>query len=331
MEDWIKVSAKTVEDAVMEASIQLGTSRDNIEYRVIERETRGFLGIGAKPAVIEARGKAVEEDIVKEVFSASEPVKKKQQAPKNAQPAKKEKKQDHVEKKAAVKPEKKQAETKSEGKQADKSAKAPAKAETAEKPVKAAEKKEQLEKKAAEKKQAAPKNERRAEARAPRVPADPAEAIDRAENFLREMLAAMNMQVELSSVFEDDTLSIELSGADMGVLIGKRGQTLDSIQYLTSLVVNKGKASYVRVKIDTEDYRERRKATLENLAKNIAFKVKKTGRPVYLEPMNPYERRIIHAALQNDPYVTTHSEGEEPCRKVVVTARRRERVEKDAE
>ncbi len=318
MEDWIKVSAKTVEDAVMEASIQLGTSRDNIEYRVIEHETRGFLGIGAKPAVIEARGKAVEEDIVKEVFSEKEPAKKKQQpAKKKAQPAAAEK----AEKKPAVKAEKKEE-----------------KKPQTEKKEAAAEKKTQPEKKASEKKtqekkqtEKAPKAERRSEPKAPRVPADPAESIDRAEHFLKDMFAAMNMKVEISSVFENDTLNIELNGDDMGVLIGKRGQTLDSLQYLTSLVVNKGKASYVRVKVDTEDYRERRKATLENLAKNIAFKVKKTGRPVYLEPMNPYERRIIHSALQNDPYVTTHSEGEEPCRKVVVTARKREIAAEDAE
>lgn len=137
------------------------------------------------------------------------------------------------------------------------------------------------------------------------------------------MFRVMDMQIEVHASFEDDTLSVDLSGEEMGLLIGKRGQTLDSLQYLTSLVVNKGKASYVRVKLDTEDYRNRRKATLENLAKNIAFKVKKTRRPVFLEPMNPYERRIIHSALQNDPYVTTHSEGEEPNRKVVVTPRRK--------
>ena len=115
----------------------------------------------------------------------------------------------------------------------------------------------------------------------------------------------------------------------MGILIGKRGQTLDSVQYLTSLVINKGKASYVRVKVDTENYRERRKATLENLAKNIAFKVKKTRKSIYLEPMNPYERRIIHSALQNDPYVTTHSEGEEPLRKVVVTLKKKEKIQEE--
>ena len=141
--------------------------------------------------------------------------------------------------------------------------------------------------------------------------------------FLTDMFRVMDMQIEVHASFEDDTLSVDLSGEEMGLLIGKRGQTLDSLQYLTSLVVNKGKASYVRVKLDTEDYRNRRKATLENLAKNIAFKVKKTRRPVFLEPMNPYERRIIHSALQNDPYVTTHSEGEEPNRKVVVTPRRK--------
>ena len=162
-----------------------------------------------------------------------------------------------------------------------------------------------------------------AEPKQPRVPADPEEAKRRAVTFLTDMFRVMEMQIEIHASFEDDTLSVDLSGEEMGLLIGKRGQTLDSLQYLTSLVVNKGKASYVRVKLDTEDYRNRRKATLENLAKNIAFKVKKTRRPVFLEPMNPYERRIIHSALQNDPYVTTHSEGEEPNRKVVVTPRRK--------
>ena len=162
-----------------------------------------------------------------------------------------------------------------------------------------------------------------AEPKQPRVPADPEEAKRRAVTFLTDMFRVMDMQIEVHASFEDDTLSVDLSGEEMGLLIGKRGQTLDSLQYLTSLVVNKGKASYVRVKLDTEDYRNRRKATLENLAKNIAFKVKKTRRPVFLEPMNPYERRIIHSALQNDPYVTTHSEGEEPNRKVVVTPRRK--------
>lgn len=115
---------------------------------------------------------------------------------------------------------------------------------------------------------------------------------------------------------------MELSGEEMGVLIGKRGQTLDSLQYLISLVVNKGTTEYIRVKVDTENYRQRRRETLENLAKNISYRVKRTKRPVSLEPMNPYERRIIHSALQNDRYVTTHSEGEEPYRRVVVTLKR---------
>ena len=118
---------------------------------------------------------------------------------------------------------------------------------------------------------------------------------------------------------EDATIDINLVGDDMGVLIGKRGQTLDSLQYLVSLVVNKGNEDYIRVKVDTENYRERRKSTLENLAKNMAYKVKRTRRPLHLEPMNPYERRIIHSALQNDKFVTTHSEGEEPYRHVVIT------------
>ena len=132
------------------------------------------------------------------------------------------------------------------------------------------------------------------------------------------------MEVEsTSSIDQDGALCIEMQGEHMGILIGKRGQTLDSLQYLTNRVANKMQDGYVRVKLDTENYRQRRKETLENLAKNIAYKVKRTKKPVSLEPMNPYERRIIHSALQADKYVSTHSEGEEPYRRVVVTLARK--------
>ncbi|MBD5452470.1 MAG: protein jag [Lachnospiraceae bacterium] len=145
-----------------------------------------------------------------------------------------------------------------------------------------------------------------------------------AKKFLEDVFKAMNLTVNMDIKYNDSlrNLDVELSGDEMGVLIGKRGQTLDSLQYLISLVVNKGTNEYVRVKVDTENYRERRKETLENLAKNISYKVKRTRRSVSLEPMNPYERRIIHSALQNDKYVTTHSEGEEPFRRVVVVPKR---------
>ncbi len=145
-----------------------------------------------------------------------------------------------------------------------------------------------------------------------------------AKNFLNDVFAAMNMTVAVDIVYNEaeKSMSIDLSGDEMGVLIGKRGQTLDSLQYLVSLVVNKNSEDYIRVKVDTENYRQRRKETLENLAKNIAYKVKRTKRPVSLEPMNPYERRIIHSVLQNDRYVTTYSEGEEPFRRVVVTLKK---------
>lgn len=147
---------------------------------------------------------------------------------------------------------------------------------------------------------------------------------DNAKNFLRDVFEAMNMTVVVDVKYDEEekSMDIDLNGDEMGVLIGKRGQTLDSLQYLVSLVVNKDSEDYIRVKVDTENYRQRRKETLENLAKNIAYKVKRTKRPVSLEPMNPYERRIIHSALQNDKYVTTHSEGEEPFRRVVVTLKR---------
>ncbi len=144
------------------------------------------------------------------------------------------------------------------------------------------------------------------------------------QKFLSDVFTAMGISVEITVKYDEEakTLDVDLSGDEMGVLIGKRGQTLDSLQYLISLVVNKGTIEYIRVKVDTENYRQRRKETLENLAKNISYKVKRTRRPVSLEPMNPYERRIIHSALQNDKYVTTHSEGEEPFRRVVVTPKK---------
>ena len=150
------------------------------------------------------------------------------------------------------------------------------------------------------------------------------EFIDRAKEFSSNVFAAMNMKVDINAKYNttDKVLEVELSGDEMGVLIGKRGQTLDSLQYLISLVVNRGSEDYIHVKVDTENYRNRRKVTLENLAKNIAYKVRKNRQAVSLEPMNPYERRIIHSALQSDKYVTTHSEGEEPFRRVVVTLKK---------
>lgn len=206
--DFIEISAKTVEDALTEAVIKLGTTHDKIEYEVIEKGSAGFLGIARKDAVIKVRKKNDVEDNI-------------------------------------------------------------------------------------------------------RV-------------FLNQVFRAMELEVEIliENVSDSNVINVELKGGDMGVLIGKRGQTLDSLQYLTNLAVNKNTEEYVKVKIDTEDYRKRRKETLENLAKNIAYKVKRSKRPVSLEPMNPFERRVIHSALQNDKFVTTHSEGDEPYRHVVVTLKR---------
>lgn len=207
--DMIEVSAKTVSDAITEACQKLGVTSDKLDYEVVEEGSSGFLGIGAKAAVIKA---SVKKSSVEEV----------------------------------------------------------------------------------------------------------------ARVFLNDVFQAMNMEVVIAIKYneEEKSMDIELSGNEMGVLIGKRGQTLDSLQYIISLVVNKESDSYIRIKVDTENYRERRKATLENLAKNLAYKVKRTRRPVSLEPMNPYERRVIHSVLQNDRYVETHSEGEEPYRKVVITLKK---------
>ena len=210
--EFIEVSAKTVEDALTEALVQLGATSDQVEYEVVEKGSSGFLGIGSKSAVIKVRKKCSVEDSIRE--------------------------------------------------------------------------------------------------------------------FLGKVFKAMELEVEIVIKNEDNNYAVDLKGADMGVLIGKRGQTLDSLQYLVSLVVNKESEDYLRVKLDTENYRERRKETLETLAKNIAYKVKRTRRSVSLEPMNPYERRIIHSALQNDKYVFTRSEGEEPFRHVVIALKREERTER---
>ena len=292
MKGSIRVSAKTLDDAITEALIQLGVTSDRLEYNVIEKGSAGFLGIGMKQAVIEAWKKedkeeeeflkAVEETIrenpVKEYFAKEDNVKEDDVKEHQAEEAAK--------KEEAVREEKTEKED----------ASANAKEEKSE-PVSVKEK--ELLAKVED------------------------ETIRYVEQFVKDTLKAMDMDVEItSSIDKDGALYVDMKGENMGILIGKRGQTLDSLQYLTNRVANKHQSGYVRVKLDTENYRARREETLKHLAKNIAHKVKRNRRPVILEPMNPYERRIIHSTLQSDPYVTTHSEGEEPYRKVVVTLKR---------
>lgn len=282
----ITVSAKTLDDAITEALVQLGVTSDRLEYDVIEKGSPGFLGIGMKQAVIRAWKK--EEPLEESVDEIAEELVK-EAVPSDITLDTKEEKELKKGKKENKEPKK-----------------------TAQKSGKKEIKKEQ-------KKEVKPEEntESRHETELAKVEAA---TIKECETFLRNVLQAMHMEVELcSKIDEEGALSIEMKGDNMGILIGKRGQTLDSLQYLTNRVANKMQAGYVRVKLDTEDYRERRKETLENLAKNIAHKVKRTRKPVTLEPMNPYERRIIHSALQGDKNVTTHSEGEEPYRRVVVT------------
>ena len=282
----ITVSAKTLDDAITEALVQLGVTSDRLEYDVIEKGSPGFLGIGMKQAVIRAwRKEEPKEESVDEI--AEELIK--EAVPTDIT--------------LDTKEEKEQKKPKKENKE----------------PKKATQKSGKKEIKKEQKKEAKPeeKTEPRHETELAKVEDA---TIKECETFLQNVLQAMHMEVELcSKVDEEGALSIEMKGDNMGILIGKRGQTLDSLQYLTNRVANKMQAGYVRVKLDTEDYRERRKETLENLARNIAHKVKRTRKPVTLEPMNPYERRIIHSALQGDKNVTTHSEGEEPYRRVVVT------------
>ncbi len=291
--EFITVSAKNVEDAITEAQIQLGVTRDHLDYEVIEKGSAGFLGIGMKQAVIKARKKeeeaVVAEEVVKETIKEVE--------------VKEEVKTEEI---FAVKEEK---EIKKDTKKEEKSHK------TDKYPEK---KFEKFSKKRAPKKEYTKEAPVKKEVELAKVEDA---TIQACEKFIYDVLHAMDMgDVKVTSkVDEEGALAINVEGENMGILIGKRGQTLDSLQYLTNRVANKTQTGYVRVKLDTENYRSRRRDTLENLARNIASKVKKTRRTVSLEPMNPYERRIIHSTLQTDPAVATHSEGEEPYRKVVVT------------
>ena len=291
MKGSIRVSAKTLDDAITEASVQLGVTSDRLEYDVIEKGSAGFLGIGMKQAVIEAWRKEEPEEEkqdIKEIFSESEILGElKNDRPVNEKREKKEKRQ-RDQKKEDKKKEVKKEEIKEEARAEEITEEAAPVKEEKNKPVEV----------------------------------EP-QTVSAVEKFIQDTLGAMNMEVEISSEIDGDgALCVNMKGEHMGILIGKRGQTLDSLQYLANRVANKHQEGYVRVKLDTENYRARREETLRHLAKNIAHKVKRTRRPVSLEPMNPYERRIIHSALQSDPYVTTHSEGEDPYRKVVVTLKK---------
>ena len=252
--EYKEYTGKSVNDLITDACQDLGVTSDRLDYVVVEEGSAGFLGIGAKNAVIKARIKSEEDEAVNEV-AAEEPA-------------------------------------------------AAAYAEEAAPEAEAV----------AEEKKETSKGSNI-------VPvSDPSKYEAAAVKFLDDVFKAMNLEASVKTSFDlsENALDIELEGEEMGTIIGQRGATLDSLQYLVSLVVNKESEQYIRVKVDTLDYRERRKATLENLAKNVSSKVKRTGRPYELEPMNPYERRIIHSALQDNSYVYTYSEGDGVNRHIVV-------------
>lgn len=338
-QEYIEITEKTVDDAITAACQRLSVTSNRLDYIVVQKEKAGFLGIGAKPAIIKARVKdaaeaaqAILDDVIgkaekkvqKEILNktaakkeekVSKPAAKEEtKAPEAEKAAKTEKKEEAKAEKKELK--EKEKEGKKNNKKNKKKSSAPRKAEAETEAAPAVSS-------AAPEKEAAPKKK----AAIPQLTDEKiAEIKKAAHEFLEGVFKTMDMDVEISEDYQKDTgiLTVNMEGEDMGVLIGKRGQTLDSLQYLVSLVVNKDVDGYIHVKADTENYRERRKKTLENLAKNIAFKVKRTRQSVALEPMNPYERRIIHSALQNEKYITTYSEGEEPYRKVVVAIKKDE-------
>ena len=363
-QEYIEITEKTLEEAITTACRKLSVTSDRLDYVVIQREKSGFLGIGAKPAIIKARAKVsaqTAQAILDDVISKAEKRIQKENTVKDSMKEKAlkdktpkesvsktetEKASADAKKKAEKKAEKIEKAVKSENKEKEKAEKTEQKdrEKEAKKNNKKKNKKAASQKKTSQEADPAVKNATEAaaavekdtesEAPAPKKKAAVPQLTDEkiseikkiANTFLTDVFKAMDMDVEISEDYQKETgvLTVNMEGEDMGVLIGKRGQTLDSLQYLVSLVVNKGVDGYIHVKADTENYRERRKKTLENLAKNIAFKVKRTRQPVALEPMNPYERRIIHSSLQNEKYITTYSEGEEPYRKVVVALKKDE-------
>ena len=280
-------TGKTVDDAIIEAATTLGIASSELDIEVVSKGSNGFLGLGAKPAVIKARAKQEVKDDLEDMLAKA---KKPGKTPKKAAAPKKQEEKTEAPKKENVK---KASETKKSNPAED--------YEYPDFDDNKSEDNENLE---------------------PAVIDD--SIIDETKSYLEKLFAAMEMEVTIDIALDKvtRTMSIDVEGPEMGIIIGKRGQTLDSLQYLISLFVNKKSETYIRVKLDTENYRERHRETLENLAKNISFKVKRSRRPFSLEPMNPYERRIIHSTLQNDRYVTTKSEGEEPYRKVVVYPKR---------
>ena len=340
----ITISAKTYDEAITKALIQLQTTSDHLVVETVQEGSSGFFGIGAKQWTIRARVKSEEEEAKEEAEkAAAEKAERERKAAEKAAAEKEERERKAAEKAAAEKAER-------ERKAAEKAAAEKIAAEKAakEKQFKAAgenepkaaqdgekkprhrsrkdgSKKNEILKSVKGEKAAEASKHRKEEPVGREVFEEEANEIkEKAVNFLKELFRVMDEEIEIDTDFnyQDNELGISLSGGDMGVLIGKRGQTLDSLQYLVSLVVNKHRDVYIRVKLDTENYRERREQKLKSLARNIAHKVKKTRKPVSLEPMNPYERRIIHSALQRDPFVTTFSEGEDPFRHVVVALKK---------
>jgi spoIIIJ-associated protein len=308
--DYIEVKAKTIDDAITDALVTLGVTSDQLDYEVIEKGSNGFLGINRKDAVIRARKKQVipekKEEPVVETVSDEKSAEENKSSEKSADKKSSEKKS-YDKKSYDKKPyDKKSYDKKSNDKKSYD--------------------KKSYDKKPYEKKSY--DNDSYDKAEFDRTisdkPVDYAACEKNINEFLTQVFAAMELEVNIITKVDEEnrTIDVDFQGPEMGMLIGKRGQTLDALQYLTNLAINKQSEGYVKIKLDTEDYRKRRKETLENLAKNIAYKVKRTKRPVSLEPMNPFERRVIHSALQNDRYVSTHSEGEEPYRHVVVTLKR---------
>ena len=344
--EYKEYTAKSVDEAITKACLELSVTSDRLEYDVVQEATSGFLGIGAKPAVIKAR-KRTEEELQKEKEAIEKAEQKEKESVVDVSFSKKKTENeaprkivtnDEIEKRAAA--------AAARAREAGGSDSAEREKKTERRSDRRYEGRDRRGgdrrrngRYDSDRRKRGGRYEKEPEIQIPDyVPSQPkpervvtpkteeevAEITQKATEFLTDVFKSMDLEVNITSSYDqkEGSLNLSFAGDEMGILIGKRGQTLDSLQYLTSLVINKGKEEYTRVKLDTEDYRGRREETLTNLARNIAYKVRKTRRPVALEPMNPYERRIIHSALQENKFVETYSEGEEPYRHVVVVPKK---------
>lgn len=321
----IEASGKTIDEAIFNGLKELEVSIDEVEIDIVQHETKGILGIGAKPAIVKLTEREPEQIVVPDYMNEAErrANRRREDRPRRDRGNRRDERP-HREDKPRRSEEAAEAKEETITVAEEISENGEVRGEIAEEVSEVRSPRRERN----NRRERSNRREREEQSAKPKIEY----TLEAAENneaaqFLREMLRLMNIDAQvLANVSEEDGVRLRIESSGMGVLIGHRGETLDAIQYLTSLHVNRSRKEhgFTRITVDTEGYRDRREETLARLARKVASQVRSTGRARTLEPMNPYERRVLHATLQNNPYVTTYSEGEEPNRRVVIAPKGRE-------